>query len=94
VEALPDVPTVAETLPGYEAGAWFGLGAPRDTPTQVVSRLNEAVNRGLGDEGVRRDLAALGGSTMPGSAAEFGRFIASETARYGGIIRRAGIRRG
>ncbi len=80
-EALPDLPTVAEALPGYEGGSWFGLGAPRDTPAEVVARLNAAVNDGLTDAEVRGKLAGLGATAMPGSAAEFGRFVASETAR-------------
>jgi tripartite-type tricarboxylate transporter receptor subunit TctC len=90
--ALPDLPTVAEVLPGYEGGSWYGLGAPRGTPAEVVARLNAVVNDGLRDAGVRRALDALGAEAMPGSAAEFGRFIAAETSRYAGIIRRAGIR--
>lgn len=92
--ALPDLPTVAESLPGYEGGSWFGLGAPRDTAAEVVARLNAAVNEGLQDACVRRALDALGAEAMPGSAAEFGRFITAETARYADIIRRAGIRAG
>jgi tripartite-type tricarboxylate transporter receptor subunit TctC len=90
--ALPDLPTVAEVLPGYEGGSWYGLGAPRGTPADLVARLNAVVNDGLRDAGVRRALDALGAEAMPGSAAEFGRFIAAETSRYADIIRRAGIR--
>lgn len=90
--ALPELPTVAETIPGYTGGSWFGLGAPRGTPLAAVARLNAAVNAGLDDAGIRRALDALGAEAMPGSADEFGRFIASETARYAEIIRLAGIR--
>jgi tripartite-type tricarboxylate transporter receptor subunit TctC len=79
-------------LPGYEGGSWYGQGAPRGTPAEVVARLNAAANDGLRDAGVRRALDALGAEAMPGSAAEFGRFIAAETSRYADIIRRAGIR--
>jgi tripartite-type tricarboxylate transporter receptor subunit TctC len=93
-EALPEVPTVAEVLPGYEGGSWFGLGAPRDTPAALVARLNAAVNDGLRDAGVRGALDRLGATAMPGSVAEFGRFVTSETARYAEIIRVAGIRPG
>ncbi len=92
--ALPDLPTVAEVLPGYEGGSWFGLGAPQGTPAEMVARLNGAVNDGLQGAGIRRTLDALGAEAMPGSAAEFGRFIATETGRYADIIRRAGIRSG
>jgi tripartite-type tricarboxylate transporter receptor subunit TctC len=92
--ALPDLPTVAEVLPGYEGGSWFGLGAPRDTPADVLERLNRAVNNGLQAASLRRALDALGAEAMPGSVAAFSRFIATETARYADIIRRAGIRVG
>lgn len=91
--ALPEVPTVAETLPGYEAGSWFGICAPRDTPADVLARLNGAVNEGLRDADVRRQLNALSAEAMPGSAVEFGRFLAAEITRYAEIIRRADIRR-
>lgn len=93
-EVLPEVPTVAEVLPGYEGGSWFGLGAPRGTPAGTVQRLNAAVNESLADEVVRREIARLGGGPMPGSTATFGAFIAAETARYAEIIRIAGIRSG
>jgi tripartite-type tricarboxylate transporter receptor subunit TctC len=91
-EALPDIPTVGEVLSGYEGGSWFGLGAPRDTPAEVVAWLNAAVNKGLEDVGVRRELAGLGATVIPGSMSDFSRFVASETARYGDIIRLAGIK--
>lgn len=92
--ALPDTPTVAETLPGYEGGSWFGLAAPRGTPGEVVARLNAAVNDGLRDTGIRDALDALGAEAMAGTPEEFGRFVATETERYAEIIRRAGIRAG
>ncbi|MCX7372111.1 MAG: tripartite tricarboxylate transporter substrate-binding protein [Alphaproteobacteria bacterium] len=91
--ALPEVPTVAETLPGYEGGSWFGLGAPRGTDKAVLARLNAAVNDGLRDAQVGAALDRLGATAMPGSVAEFARFLATETARYAEIIRLAGIRR-
>lgn len=90
--ALPDLPMVAETLPGYEGGSWFGLCAPRGTPAEAVAQLNAAVNQGLEDAAIRRALDAFGAEAMPGTPAEFGRFIATETIRYADIIRRAGIR--
>lgn len=92
-DALPDVPTVAEVLPGYEGGSWFGLVAPRGTPEAVIARLNAAVNAGLGEARIAAELAALGATAMPGSAVAFSAFIAAETARYAEIIRIAGIRR-
>jgi len=92
--ALPDIPTVAEVVPGYEGGSWFGLGAARETPIDVIARLNAAVNGALGDAEVGRALAALGATGMPGSVGDFVQFVGSETDRYGTIIRQAGIRRG
>ncbi|MBL6459269.1 tripartite tricarboxylate transporter substrate binding protein [Belnapia sp. T6] len=91
-ETLPDLPTVAETLPGYEGGSWFGICAPRGTPDQVVARLNDAVNAGLRDTSLRRDLDALGAMAMPGSVTGFAGFVAAETTRYAEIIRIAGIK--
>jgi tripartite-type tricarboxylate transporter receptor subunit TctC len=91
-EVLPDVPTVGEVLLGYEGGSWFGLGVPRDTPGDVIARLNAAVNKALDEVGLRQELAGLGATAMPGSVADFGRFVASETARYAEIIRLAGIK--
>jgi len=93
-EVLAEVPIVAEALPGYEAGSWFGLGAPRDMPKELIARLNTAVNAALDDPAVRQELARLGGSAMSGSAAAFGAFIASETARYAEIIHASGVRAG
>lgn len=90
---LPDVPAVAEVLPGYGGGSWFGLGAPRATPEPVVARLNGVVNDTLRDTAVLAELAALGATAMPGPPAAFAAFIATETARYAEIIRIAGIRR-
>lgn len=90
--ALPEVPTVAETLPGYEGGSWFGLGAPRGTPEGLVGRLNAAVNEGLRSAEIGAALDGLGATAMSGTVEDFARFVATETARYADIIRLAGIR--
>jgi tripartite-type tricarboxylate transporter receptor subunit TctC len=90
--ALPALATVAEALPGYQAGSWFGLGLARGTPAEVVLRLNAAVNHGLQDPSIRDALDALGAEAMPGTVTEFGRFVEAETSRYADIIRRADIR--
>ena len=90
--ALPEVPTVAETLPGYEGGSWFGLGAPRGTPEGLVGRLNAAVNEGLRSAEIGAALDRLGATAMPGTVEDFARFVATETTRYADIIRLAGIR--
>lgn len=91
---LPELPTVAETLPGYEAGSWFGLGAPRNTPAALIARLNAAVNAALEMAAIRDALAKLGATALPGSANDFARFIETETARHAAIIRTAGIKLG
>lgn len=91
-EALPDVPSMGEFVPGYEAGSWFGLGAPRDTPSGIVEALNGAVDDGLTDQAVRARFRELGATVMPGSTAEFSRFIAAETDKYRRVIRSASIK--
>ena len=89
---LPDVPTVAEFVPGYEASYWCGLGAPRNTPNEIVDRLNHEVNAALADPTMRARLDAIDASAIPGSPADFGKLIADETERWGRTIRTAGIK--
>jgi tripartite-type tricarboxylate transporter receptor subunit TctC len=90
--ALPDVPTMAESVPGYEATAWYGLVAPKGTPAKIVDILNKEVNAGLGDPTIKDKLADLGGLPMPMTPADFGKFIADETEKWGKVIRAAGIK--
>jgi tripartite-type tricarboxylate transporter receptor subunit TctC len=90
--ALPDVPTVGEFLPGYEASTWFGLGAPKSTPAEIVDKLNKEVNAGLADPVLKARLADLGGTTLAGSPAEFGKLIAEDTEKWAKVIKFAGIR--
>jgi tripartite-type tricarboxylate transporter receptor subunit TctC len=89
---LPDVPTIAETLPGYEASVWYGIAAPKGTSPQVVDKLNRAVNATLADPKVQARLADLGGDPMPMSPDEFGRLVAAETEKWGKVIHLANIR--
>ena len=89
---LPDLPAVAEFVPGYEASYWTGLGAPRNTPAEIVDRLNREVNAGLAAPTIKARLEALDASAMPGSPADFGKLIADETERWGKVIRIAGIK--
>jgi tripartite-type tricarboxylate transporter receptor subunit TctC len=89
---LPDVPVLADTVPGYEATAWYGLGAPKSTPADVIARLNREINAGLADAKIRGRLADLGGDPMPMSPAEFGQLVADETEKWGKVIRTANIR--
>lgn len=90
--ALPDVPTVGEFVPGYEATSWFGMGAPKNTPTEIIDKLNEAVNAGLTDPKINQRLADLGGEPMPMTPAEFGKLVADETDKWARVIKLTGIK--
>jgi tripartite-type tricarboxylate transporter receptor subunit TctC len=90
-EALPHVPPMGDFVPGYEAGSWFGIGAPRGTPPAIVTRLNTAISAGLADPGTLARIAALGGMVMPGSPAAFAAFVAAEAEKYRTVIRAANI---
>jgi tripartite-type tricarboxylate transporter receptor subunit TctC len=89
---LPDVPVLADTVPGYEATAWYGIGAPRNTPAEIVERLNREINAGLAEGRIKGRLADLGGEPMPMAPAEFGKLVADETEKWGKVIRAANIR--
>jgi tripartite-type tricarboxylate transporter receptor subunit TctC len=91
-EALPDIPTVGESLPGYEASAWFGVAAPKGTPSEIIDRLNKEINTGLADPKMKVRFADLGGTVLPGSPADFGKLIADETEKWGKVIKFAGIK--
>jgi tripartite-type tricarboxylate transporter receptor subunit TctC len=91
-EALPDVPVIADVVPGYEVSNWFGFGMPRDTPPDAVMTFNNAVNDALADAKLKVRLAELGGILMPGSPVDFGKLIAEETEKWGKVIRSAHIR--
>jgi len=91
-EALPDVPTVSEFVPGYEASFWFGVGAPKATPDEIVDKLNKEVNAALDDPKMKTRLLDLGGAPMPMTPADFGKFIADETEKWGKVIKSAGIK--
>jgi len=89
--ALPEIPTIAETVPGYEADGWYGVVAPKDTPPQVVALLNEAINTGLADAQVLARFAEAGGLAMPMRSSEFGKLIADETEKWRKVVEFAGI---
>ena len=91
-EALPDVPTVAEFLPGFEASSWYGIGAPKATPAEIVEKLNKEINAGLADPTMKARLADLGGTLLPGSPSDFGKLIAEETEKWAKVVRSAGIK--
>jgi tripartite-type tricarboxylate transporter receptor subunit TctC len=91
-EALPDVPTLNDFLPGYEASFWGGFGAPKNTPAEIVDKLNREINAALVDPNVKARLADLGGTVRPGSPADFGKLIAAETEKWGKVIRAANVK--
>lgn len=89
--ALPDVPAAADSVPGYQAGSWFGIGAPKGTPSNVVGKLNNEVNAAFENASIKARLSELGATVIPGSPAQFETFIAQETEKYAGVIRSAKI---
>jgi len=91
-EALADVPTVAEFLPGFEASSWYGIGAPKDTPAEVVDRLNREINAALADPKIKTRLAELGGKVLPGSSPEFQKMIADEIEKWAKVIKFSGAK--
>jgi tripartite-type tricarboxylate transporter receptor subunit TctC len=91
-EELPDIPSVSEFLPGYEASSWFGVGAPKNTPVEIVDKLNKEINAALADPKMKARLADLGGTALAGSPAEFGKLIAEETEKWGKVIKFADIK--
>jgi len=90
--SLPDVPTVAETVPGYEATAWFGIGMPKGTPKDIVEKVNAEVNRALADPKMRARLAELGGKPIAGTPEDFGKVIAAETAKWEKVVISSGAK--
>jgi tripartite-type tricarboxylate transporter receptor subunit TctC len=89
-EALPDVPTIAETVPGYEASVFYGVAVPRQTPRPIIDKLNALVNAALADPAMRAKLAELGGTVMPGTPEDFGKVIAEETAKWAKVVKATG----
>jgi tripartite-type tricarboxylate transporter receptor subunit TctC len=91
-DVLPDVPSIAEFVPGYEAGGWYGIGVPKDVPAEIVDRLNREINASLADPKLKTRLAELGYVTIGGSAAEFGNMIAQEIDKWAKVLKFAGIK--
>ncbi len=91
-DVLPDLPTVADFLPGYEASAWYGLGAPKGTPDEIVGKVNKAMNEVLADPKAQARFKELGASLLPGSPADFGKLLAEETEKWGKVVKFSGAK--
>ena len=91
-QALPDIPTVSEFVPGYEASSWYGIGAPKNTPSEVVDKLNQEINAGLADPNIKARFADLAATALGGSPADFGKLISEETAKWGKVVKFSGAR--
>ena len=94
VEALPDVPAVIESIPGYEVNAWYGVGAPKGTPAEIIDKLNREIGAALADPHLKARIVEFGGTPVAQSPAEFGKFIADETEKWSKVIRAANIKQG
>jgi tripartite-type tricarboxylate transporter receptor subunit TctC len=92
LQALPDIPTVSEFVPGYEASTWYGVGTPRKTPAEIINRLNKEINASLADPKLQARLADLGTTALALSPADFGKLISDETNKWGKVIRAANIK--
>jgi len=91
-EQLPEVPSVREFVPGYEASSWYGVAAPKGTSAEIVDKLNQAVNAPLADPKMKARFAELGGMLLPGTPADFGKFIAEETEKWAKVVRFSGAK--
>jgi tripartite-type tricarboxylate transporter receptor subunit TctC len=91
-EALPDIPTLGEFLPGYEASSWFGIGAPKGTPAEIIDKLNKEINAGLAHPKIKTKIVELGGTMLPGSPADFGKLIAEETEKWAKVVKFSGAK--
>jgi tripartite-type tricarboxylate transporter receptor subunit TctC len=90
--SLPELPTVGEFLPGFQAGNWFGVVAPRNTPPEIIDELSHEINIALAEPSIKGRLADVGATLLPGSPGDFGQFMAAEAARWSKVIRTAGIK--
>ena len=91
-QVLPDVPPVADFVPGYDTSQWYGMCAPGKTPVEIVTKLNKEINAAIADAGMKARLAAIGGEPLPGPPAEFGKLIAEETEKWAKVVKAAGLK--
>src|SRR5262249_16844248 len=89
---LPDIPTVADFVPGYEASAWYGIGAPKNTPTEIISKLNATINANLPDPVVKERFDSMGAPLLTGWAGEFGKYVAEETEKWAKVVKFSGAK--
>jgi tripartite-type tricarboxylate transporter receptor subunit TctC len=87
LETLPDIPTVGEFVPGFEASQWYGIGVPKSTPIEIIDLLNTEINAALADAKMKARLVDLGGTVLPGKSAEFGQMIVDETEKWGKVVK-------
>jgi tripartite-type tricarboxylate transporter receptor subunit TctC len=92
VASIPEVPTIGETVPGYEVSVWFGISGPKGIPPEIVAKLNAAINAVLATPKIKERFHDLGGEVMPMSAAEFGKLVADETAKWAKVVKSAGLK--
>jgi tripartite-type tricarboxylate transporter receptor subunit TctC len=92
LDALPEIPTVGDFVPGFEGSGWFGVGAPKGTPVEIIEKLNKEINAALSDPKMKARLADLGGTVLPGSPADFGKLIAVETEKWAKVVRLSGAK--
>src|SRR5262249_17367115 len=91
-EGLPDIPTLSDFVPGFEASSWYGIGAPRNTPTEIIDRLNKEINAAIADPKMRARLADLGGTVLPGSPSAFGKLTGEEREKGGKVVNFSGAK--
>jgi len=91
-QLLPDLPTVGDFVPGYETSAWQGIGAPKNTPAEIINKLNKEINAGLADPKIKTRVADMGGTVLAGSPADFGKLIADETEKWGKVVKFSGAK--
>jgi tripartite-type tricarboxylate transporter receptor subunit TctC len=89
--ALPEIPTVGDFVPGYEASSWWGIGTPKNTPADIIGKLNNEINAALADARMTARLADLGGTALPGTPADFGKLVTAETEKWAKVVRTANI---
>jgi len=91
-DVLPDIPTVGDFVPGYEASGWFGVGAPRNTPSEIIDKLNKQINVALTEPRIKARIADLGGTVFAGSPSDFSKLIAEETEKWAGVVKFSGAK--